>query len=185
MKKSLKKVLSVLMVGGLLSVMPVFKASASTFGTIVRAAQAMSVAQMEMNHIAERVNIKTQSQIPIPVEKPALTVFGVYSYIEHGTVHNDINETVHRSNLPLSILTYQEGFGNITGVSIDGVALNSALVTKVQFDGEDIDTNCAQLIVLDESVISALSTGSHTITVNCTGRYSATLVDYFSFNLVD
>lgn len=187
MKKKLMKVLSILMVGGMLSAAPVFKASAlGSFDTIIRAAQAMSVAQMEMKHIGERISMKSQTTIPITIQKPALKVFGVYSYIEHGTVHNDTNETIHRSNLPLSILTYQEGFGNITGVSIDGVPLDSALLSKVQIDdNQDIDNVCAQLIVLDESVISTLKGGSHVIVVNCTDTHGTTLQDSFSFNLVN
>lgn len=187
MKKKIIRVLSVLMIGGLLSVTNASKASAaSTFGTIVRAAQAMSTIQIEKNHIAERINIKTQQQIPVVVQKPALTVFGVYSYIEHGKVHNDTNETVHRSNLPLTILTYQEGYGNITGVSIDGVALESALLTKVQInDGDDIDKVCAQAIFLDESLIKNLSDGSHSVIVKCTDTRGITLIDGFTFNLVN
>ncbi|AOR25018.1 hypothetical protein [Clostridium taeniosporum] len=157
------------------------------FNMIIRATQTMKTEQLKMNKILNEINMKKQYQTvsTITTQKPKLTVFGVYSYIEHGTVHKDYNETIHRSNLPLSILTYQEGYGEITGVSIDGVAIKSALVAKGQIDeNQPIDDVCAQVITLDESLISNLSDGSHSIEVSCTGK-NKNITDNLTFILAD
>lgn len=154
---------------------------------IINAAQSMKTAQMKMNKIVNDMNMSKQytTVTNTTTAKPNLTLFGIHSYIEHGAMHKDYNETVHRSNLPLSILTYQEGYGEITGVSIDGTPLQSALLSKIKIDdNHTIDEVCAQLIVFDESLINSLSNGKHSITIKCTGK-NGTRTDDASFILAD
>lgn len=168
------------------------KTKGGIFDTIYRAAATMKTEQIKINKIANEIQLKLNAPTyedygsTTQVTKPALSVFGIWSYIEHGTVHNDSNEVVHRQNLPLSILLYQEGYGNITGVSIDGVPLESALLSdKIKLeDNYSIDECCAQCIFLDEELISNLSDGYHYVVVQSTGL-NTTLSDSFSFYLAD
>lgn len=142
---------------------------------------------MKMNKILNQMNMKQQykSVTTSSTQKPLLTIFGIYAYIEHGSVHKDYNETVHRHNLPLTIQTYQEGYGEITGVSIDGLSIDSALLAKGKVDeNKSIDDVCQQIITLDESLIDNLNDGSHSIKVSCTGR-NGTFTDDLTFILID
>ncbi len=193
MKKIMTKILSCMLVVGLICVAPIYKASATNlFATIMRAANTMSALQMEMNHIMDKVSVGTKAGVgtepggnPPKVQNNLIT-FAIDSYIEHGTVHKQSDETVHRSNLPLTILTWMSGYGNITGVSVDGVELDSALVAKAAYDDVDISKRCMEFVTIDESVISALSDGNHKIVVRCTGPNGSGYVTYtddFTFNL--
>ena len=110
----------------------------------------------------------------------------MWSYIERGTVHNNPNETVHRANLPLTALLCQEGYGNITGVSIDGVPLKEALISdKIQVEDEySIDECCMKAIFFDEDLISNLSDGYHYVVVQCTGLNNKTLTYLMRIKLI-
>lgn len=209
MKLKLLKKITAGIVAGLLAVtVTTTTASASNlFATIYNAGRACSSAQMEMQRIADRMNAKyttTSTGVvePVIVEpqittgsfkpttinvRPQLSTFGVYSYIEHGTVHNDYGETVHRSNLPLYVLLYEEGYGNIIGVTIDGVGLDSALVTdRLEFDdGTPIDEACMQLVIFDDSVIQKLSNGEHNVVIFAANENGQKFCDNFTFVLAD
>ncbi|WP_143318624.1 hypothetical protein [Clostridium sp. HBUAS56017] len=203
-KKIITKILSCLLVGAVLGLVPASRASAvGLFGTIYRAAQAMHTAQIRMNKIMDDINFKTQlypkpgsstTTTPLPGEnttpviKNNLKTFAIDSYIEHGAVHKISNERIHKGNLPLTILTWMSGYGNVTGVSIDGVQLENALVAKAAYENVDMDKRCMEFITLDESVINSLSNGNHRIVVSCTGPYQSTYITYtddFTFDLVD
>lgn len=198
MKKIIAGILSCLMITAGLCLVPTSNASADTlFNIIMRAAQTMSALQIENNHYMERTPMPTRTSggstqpiiIPPPPEKESLKTFAIDSYIEHGSVHKFSDETIHKSNLPLTILTWMSGYGNITGVSVDGVDLASGLVAKIPFDNVNIDTRCMEFVTLDESVINSLSNGNHRIVVTCTGgNGSGSIISYtddFTFNLAD
>lgn len=195
-RKLMTKIISSFLVAGILLFMaPSSKASADImFNMIYRAAQTCSSIQIEQQKILNRGSMVTPSRpyvpTPIPVpeiqKKNNLATFAIDSYIEHGTSHKVSDEIVHRSNLPITILTWMSGYGNVTGVSLDGVALDSALVGKVAYDNVDMDTRCMEFITLDDSIISALKNGKHKVVVSCTGLNGSSFVtftDDFTFDL--
>lgn len=196
--KTIKRFFSSLLVACMLCAIPAYKASADTLlGIIMRGGNTLSAYEIEMRHIMDRMTMPPRPSnptipvtIPVPVkeQKNNLITFAVESYIEHGTVHRVSDETIHRKNLPITVLTWMSGYGSITGVSIDGVEVKSALVAKVPFDNVDIDKKSMELVTLDESLINSLSNGNHRIIVRCTGPDGAGFVTYsddFTFNLVD
>ncbi|BCZ46916.1 hypothetical protein psyc5s11_29830 [Clostridium gelidum] len=195
-RKLMTKIISSFLVAGtLLFMAPSSKASADImFNMISRAAKTCSSIQMEQQKILSRGSMVTPSRpsIPTPIsipqiqQKKNLATFAIDSYIEHSTDHKQSEEIVHRSNLPITILTWMSGYGNVTGVSIDGVALDSALVGKAAYDNVDIDTRCMEFITLDDSTISALNNGKHKVVVSCTGLSGSSFVtftDDFTFDL--
>ncbi|MDS0527718.1 hypothetical protein NNC19_18675 [Clostridium sp. SHJSY1] len=203
-RKIIIKSLSCLLIGVIIGITSVSRVSAlGSFDTISRAAQAMKTAQMRMNKILDDINFKTQYYpspssgkvtIPLPGEitTPAirndLKTFAIDSYIEHGSVHKISNEIVHKSNLPITILTWMSGYGNVSGVTIDGVQIENALVAKASYDNVDMNKRCMEFITLDESIINSLANGNHRIVVSCIGAYNSNYITYtddFTFNLVD
>lgn len=196
--KTIKRFFSGLLVACMLCAIPAYKASAdSLFNTIMNAGSTLSAYEIEIKHIMDRMTMPTTPSnptipvtIPVPVEeqKNNLITFAIQSYIEHGKVHKVSDETIHKKNLPLTVLTWMSGYGRITGVSIDGVEVKSALVAKVPFDNVDMDKRCMEFVTLDESLINSLSNGNHRIIVRCTGPDGSGFVTYsddFTFNLAD
>lgn len=201
MKLNLKKKLIAVLLGSFLTITCTCStaSAANLFATIQRAGRACSSIQMEQQQIVKRMTqptyTRTTSGTVTPVVRKSstvssrkqLSVFGVYSYIEHGTVHNDYGETVHRSNLPLYALMYEEGYGNIVAVTIDNVGLKSGLVSeRISLDDQTpIDEACAQLVVFDDSVIKNLSDGFHNVMIFATNEKGELFSDNFSFVLAD
>lgn len=89
--------------------------------------------------------------------------------------------------MPLYALLYEEGYGNIVGVTIDNVGLSSALVSErlTLDDNTPIDKACAQLVIFDDSVISKLSNGSHNVMIFAANEKGQLFSDNFSFVLAD
>jgi len=201
MKSNFKKKIVTILLGIFLTISCTPSAASATniFAMIQRAGKAASSAQMEMDRIARRMNkpnyTKTTTGEGAPVviksttvsSRPQLSMFGVYSYIEHGKVHNDYGETVHRSNLPLYALMYEQGYGQIVGVSIDNVGLSSALLTErfALDDTTPIDEACAQLVIFDDEVIRSLSNGAHNVMIFAVNEKGELFSDNFSFVLED
>lgn len=196
--KTIKRFFSCLLVACMLCLIPAYKASADPIFDMIRnAANSMSADEMEMKHIMDRMTMPPRPSnptipvtitVPVKEQKNNLITFAVEAYIEHGTLHNISGETVHKKNLPLTILTWMSGYGSITGVSIDGVEVQSALVAKAAFDNVDIDKRSMEFVTLDESLINSLSNGTHRIIVRCTGPSGSGFVTYsddFTFNLTD
>ena len=130
-------------------------------------------------------NNNQSTQINISESYPDLTLFGIWQYSDGGVNHYDINETVHKSNLPLTILTYQEGYGDITGIWIDNVPLYRVYLSNKEVADSNYTINqcCFRAICLEDEIRN-LDNGIHFITIQCTGLndiQSAT----FSFNLTD
>ena len=94
--------------------------------------------------------------------------------------------TISRENLhDLWLITYQHGYGSIDYVKIDGVNVSynadkKAVGSGVIYDWRNI------VYITDNNYIGNLSSGRHTITVQCSSRNtfpSRTLSDSVTFNV--
>lgn len=138
------------------------------------------------------VGFNTTSASASPAQSISQFNIYAYGYDAYGTGtgwYRNTTGNINRSNLKdLWCITTQVGYGSIDFVKIDGVRVNYNDNKNAWLKNGNVVTGWQdEIIINDNSFVSSLSNGNHTITIQCSTRNtfpSRTLTSTAHFNVV-